>query len=102
MRSKTEKTIDKYTALQISLSTLTAILGSKTVDAIVSFSIATNETTKSIGGEGTGQTTLGVDIGNVELNRDVVFGGNKTVGGRANRNGVSNAMSIMRNGERER
>ena len=70
---------------------LTTILSSQTVDAVISFSVATNVTAKSIGSEGTGQTTFGVDISNVKLNGSVVLGSDKAVGGRA---GKVSALSV--------
>lgn len=63
--------------------TLTAVLSGQTVDAVISFSVATNETAKSIGTEAASAATFSVDIGNVDLDRGVVLGSDEAVGGRA-------------------
>ena len=62
---------------------LTTILGSKTVDGIISLRLLADETRKSIGGEATGVTTAGIDLTDVDLDGSVVLGSDQTVSGGA-------------------
>lgn len=67
----------------ISISTLTAILGSKTVDGVISLRLLADKTREGIGSEATSVATAGIDITNVDLDRGVILGSDQTVCGGA-------------------
>lgn len=59
---------------------LTALLGSDPVDRVVRVSLSPDTTTDSdSGGRALDSLAISVDIGNLELDRGVVLGGDKTV-----------------------
>lgn len=59
---------------------LTALLGSDPVDRVVRVSLSPDTTTDSdSGGRALDSFAISVDIGNLELDRGVVLGGDKTV-----------------------
>jgi hypothetical protein len=49
------------------MQVLTTVLGGKAVDGVISLGFLTNETAKSIGGEGTGVAARSINITNVDL-----------------------------------
>lgn len=67
---------------------LTAILGSETVDGVISFSFLAHKSTEGVGRERVGGTSFVVNIGNIELDAGMIFGSDQTVSGGTNNSDI--------------
>lgn len=65
------------------LSKLTSVLRRQSVQGVVRLALSANKAGEGVGGGGTSEPAVGVDVANVDLDRSVVLGGDETAGSRA-------------------